>query len=1360
MPLKKPKPRPFVPIATRVTPTELESAVQMSLPSTIAQIPLEEVVESQPEPATRTMAFAPAPTPQDVEAAAEARRKREGEWSWGLWERWKGMVAGLAEGSGLEQATTTAAMVGLPGNVVIPAEIASLKRQGKLEEAQALKAAAESSRDRALNTPYKEQYADIVKGYDEMEADIQHRNRDNPFVLNAVTDVGEVVASLPALIAETFLPKQIKDDETEFGVGKDFGKLFGGAAIGGTGEIIRHPIDSFTARPVMTLTAWFPMLRAGYFAGKSGLRWRKLQKAGEEATQATAQAAASKAVETGYAAQDTHTFLTRWLADGLAQGNPAATALVEDIMLNPRKAEARVKSLVSRAQEQIRKEGIEPTDLPVGEMQPPPAVVTEYTIEAGKLVPETTKLGRLYESSELIAQLTRKADSLNSTLELTRTWLEELGASASEGANVKADLTKANQSYLTAEAQLKQTNKQIADIHKGAEYKPAGGGRTEPRSWMTSNRNYEKILDTIYSEVVELLPEGTDRRQFGLLFNDTMSRRSVQLFKDFKFRKKVADWVAKRAQKNNAIPAGWNMRRKFSKEINKILEDHAKRSGMGGEEFPVITAGDVVVFDRTMLPHLTRRLEKGRSPIDMREVTAEVIGRVGEELATQVYETNLKRGLESEATRLYPPEVVNNPSAYGAEIAEAILVRGETAPQLLKLNPAEVAGGIRANITALANKLLTAGMGQKKGFVIRDIEAKLLKLADDLEQYTAVDEKLGGYYATPNFAGTLGWTLKANESLRSGAWLRKFDRFMRGNITARNIPTHINNWLSNVGMIMMRRGDVGDPVRFTLKPLREYNKFKKGELTDPFLIEMYEAIESTHLLDTDLVDAELGAVMTSFGETPGIGFIKKHTWDKVNRALEHGYKYWGDGALKLEETTHNYKLLNKHYDEMQPGQYIRYQRTPRQKIHLQKTEWGFRDMATGKILSKKELAKITAEGAMEPALGVFMDYGDRPLALQALQTAPILGIASPFFTWSAKAIDIPGVKRGLVSRALEGGLMVETNNKTILARQSAEAGRVSLVRSMLVNGMREELERYKDIAKLWKWIPSGTGQAIIMGLTNPAYYMGMDFTSASWAGPTELLFRGTSSAWVDITYDDEEIEYLFPKNVDWDEMPGYKKEEVEDIKRRRKLWGMHERGELWNASQSLELIGLAGSPILRIVQHLQDTEDKTRQGLYREFRWSEMYKKFGALLIGGTWHRVLDVSMGAMDDYADLSSRNWAISKDNRETEDFIRWAIRRATSKGWNTKNVETRGKKWFSDRKSAWKASLVNPIKTKREKETSEWERLQREGAPPEELKKRAEFISGLAAKESHYNDIIASEMAQMEEKYYRLLNRTQAK
>ena len=38
--------------------------------------------------------------------------------------------------------------------------------------------------------------------------------------------------------------------------------------------------------------------------------------------------------------------------------------------------------------------------------------------------------------------------------------------------------------------------------------------------------------------------------------------------------------------------------------------------------------------------------------------------------------------------------------------------------------------------------------------------------------------------------------------------------------------------------------------------------------------------------------------------------------------------------------------------------------------------------------------------------------------------------------------------------------------------------------------------------------------------------------------------------------------------------------------------------------------------------------------------------------------------------------------------------------------------------------------------------------------------EFISGLAAKESHYNDIIASEMAQMEEKYYRLLNRTQAK
>ena len=1371
------------PIAYSTTPTELETAMAQSLPPEVRQISVAEVKESLPPPKPKKpMSFVPAPTLEQEKKATEERIEREGQLSWsaeGMIMRWVGMLEGITEGTGLKDAMTIMAMEGMPGEPMAPNRIGALRTAGKNKLADELQRESNKAKKSLLNNP--ERYADIEKGYDELEKDVALRNKENGPLWNTISDVGDVVAALPALGYSVFGPSSIRPGESERQKGKEFGKLFSGGFIGGTGYALRHPGKSFTARPILTLTTWLPMVKAGIIKPVKGVRnasqlakLKRLEAAGEGAAMALADSAVSRLPIIDLTAEKIAQ-VKRVIYDGLAQGDKATTMLVEDLIMNPRATKSRVESLVDRLGKLDEKVVVDKDGTKV---RGPKRETVEFRLDdTGTITYDTKRQRRQYEARHLFEKVDKKIKDLVENVKRNKEALEDVFLEQNEinnlekpavmdGVNPTVQWAKIKKQKLNLEERISALRERGASLKKeirkqqiNRKYFEAGkphladladleGVETPRRPVRTANPRFDKIADTMWASLEGSLPAkyGTTKFQFKSYLLQAFSDDSLVLLKSSGFRKVVVDFLVKEAVDSGAKVNKGKMRQEF----NRVLKDAADSAGVKGEMFPNIVVNNKEIFSAERLPEIVASLRDRKwrdilsRKIKPEHLADDVIQRIGGEVAADLQTKGIIAGIESQAKK-YAGETV---APYGENIIKSILLEGEVLPVALRFAPEELVSSILNNKTSIIKRITSEALETDRW--IKHLPEKVDRIVERLKEFEKAPAEYGGGYVAPGFKNVLHWQNIANRTLNDPSGWRSLMRAMKAQLTARNIPTHKNNLQSNAGVMLMRRGTIADPLRFIAQPLKLWRDFKKNKIKDPQTQKMMEAIEATGILDTDLIDAEVGTIRYGVGKLPG--------YKQFNQGLEGLYKNFGDGALKLEETIYNYKKLYKDYATLKDGESIGFWVSPRKKVILEKTAKGFVQYTVGqkrrgrKLLSETELAELTAQGAKEPPLAVYFDYADAPIALQWLKAAPILGIASPFFTWSWKALDFPG-KRGLMSRTLEGGLLVDTNNKTILARQLADATRISLMRSGVINGMREQLSEYKDLGKLFKWMPSSSSQQLVVALTNPAYVLGADFSGASWGGPTELLFRGFTEAYITAAWGEKELEKMYPTDRELEDLSQHSPKEAKEMLQRRSLWSKHMNGELWSASQALDLIGLAGSPILDMVQYIEDTDQP-----YKTFNMKDVYKRFGALMLGGTLHRIADITLARYDNYKDLSTRSWAIREDDRETEDFIRWSIRRVSGMGYTRpKNIFTGGKKYFSQMETRWKASLVHPLSRKVKKMESEMRRLEREGKEKtDEYTNIEEMVDGMLIKVARYESIISFEIGKMKDDFYDLADK----
>lgn len=763
-------------------------------------------------------------------------------------------------------------------------------------------------------------------------------------------------------------------------------------------------------------------------------------------------------------------------------------------------------------------------------------------------------------------------------------------------------------------------------------------------------------------------------------------------------------------------------------------------------------------------------------PEILREVVSEATRQIGVTVAADVTKGRLAAGMVEEIERFGMhnqdlPEVVQN-------IARGVLIEGQAPPQILNRFTAkdiatrldavkervidDVAAARRISRTKAARKVEALISRFNNTFTraspaLKDRFPQAAEAITFLKAQAGVERAQGTYGVTQvaeGFNDAASWYFEAADQARQEVGLLgALGKNMRAGLTAGNLSAHINNFSSNTGIQGLRRGVTPLGVWRQLAQTKWlWEQYRQGKLaSQPRLERLLRGIERSRIMDTDIVDAEF-ATMNDPSFTQA-GWRRKITEPlrKLNAAMLKAYKF-GDSVFKVDEAVRNGQELWTRIDVLGDGKHLDLRTSPRRWVRVRKYGQHFTleergvGQAPGRALPipVERLDQAVANAAGVPGTNLFFNMKDVPNWLLLLRAGHFGGFASPFLTWAWKSLDIPGLKRGLLTEVMTGdaGVYTPTNDPAIWALQARASAAVAVRRALVMNALRAEfLERdERALREVFRWLPSDVGLVLLDEGTNPGYVGFKDWNSANWAGSTEALFRLGTAAFVaanpDMTAD--KLYGFDPETGDWEDdadLAKYPAAHQEDVRKRRALWKKHHTGELWAPADAIQLAGLAGHPLIQLVADVNEAE---RRG--RAVSGADIARNYGVLLMGGLLHRVADVSISAADPYSPLSSRSFAIEEDPEETEEHVRWAVRRITSLGGRTREIERTGRDYFRRLKTAFRASLLKD----KQNRLKAMERAEEDSESMDALSRQVDFLSGIIDDEiddeqDHFDEVV---------------------
>ena len=700
-----------------------------------------------------------------------------------------------------------------------------------------------------------------------------------------------------------------------------------------------------------------------------------------------------------------------------------------------------------------------------------------------------------------------------------------------------------------------------------------------------------------------------------------------------------------------------------------------------------------------------------RDPKLLREVRAEALESVGKVLADSTAQATSVELLNRELSRFRSRDL----GEYATEVAKAVLVDFEHKPLLLSQHkPSDLHRWLDTHTAEVAGKLKVTEDQVRK--LAREINFGYTRPDDVLNQMAlpvnrAAIGELPEHVpvtmsqfppsvtaVTKGLNETLAWQLKAQKAIELTT--TPLDRWMRAykaHLTTLNLSSHKNNFLANLGYRCLQKGI--DPASMMLRLGKAgdvYLRYLQGRLDDPELLAAVRSIDRTGLLDTTLLEGEIGGMGKAglLGDElqrdsrlgrglQGLQDVVRSTKTKAGQAYR-----LGDNLFKLDIALENLGKLKTKVGQLEPGEWLEVLLDDQRIARLTaRTDGGPPDirvrvrggrLSTAQQLESGMLDDVLARAAGKPAQDVFFDYSKVPIALQMLRASGAGGVVSPYLTWAWKALDIPGVKKGLLGNILsgDGGVWVQTNSAAINGMQALEAGTTAMRRSYVVNGLRNAVDQVGDreLRELFKRLGKDAGVVLIDQLTDPGYLDFMRLENTNWAAPTEALFRSGIGAYLALTSGG--IREAFAGSPT-PELEHQADELAEDDPRRevllaqvnrRKLWLKHQTGETWNVDDVLSLVGLSGNPIIEFLGQAKRADESGG-----EAAWRRCFQTGAALLIGATPAAVVDVTMGGFASQSPLlaatSTRKWALDPNSaRQTEPELRWAIRRLTGLGWRT--------------------------------------------------------------------------------------------
>ena len=554
------------------------------------------------------------------------------------------------------------------------------------------------------------------------------------------------------------------------------------------------------------------------------------------------------------------------------------------------------------------------------------------------------------------------------------------------------------------------------------------------------------------------------------------------------------------------------------------------------------------------------------------------------------------------------------------------------------------------------------------------------KLADYLDRFTELDPRKHGVggWAEPLTAESLGWHHQARNALKdlSQNLMQTMARGMKSGLTARNPVSMINNVMSNVGLQMVRTGDPTVAARI-FSDMHEWGSWvKDAESVSPEMQRFHKAVEATGMMDTDLVPQDLGV-----GKGTGISGLLDKVYEKSG--LEKMYRM-GDQMFKLEETKRNWGTINDYFGKLKDGEHIKLELTPRESAILTKKPNGIYEVETtsGKKFNLKEgspeFDKLVAKAASKPAQDLFFDFSDVSGLAKILKSSKVgFSFKSIFYTWLAKAVDIPGLKKGLGARALGAdNLNIVTNSKAILKSQIAEGMMRSARKTIAVQGLTHAMDN-DDLRKAFRFSPADDRNDVVRVLSDPNYIESASFGPWNFAKPSLQLFKLLTTAYY-------RGDSLKDGNEDLSEIKDPK--ERQDTAKRRQLLAMVDSGQLASESDLTDLIGLAGDPISDMWKKMREAQEGGK-----EVTKDDVWQAFGAAMIGGAAKNAAEVALSHGTDEEQMREHTpygKSIHPDMLP-KDQLAWAVRKFTGLGWQGKTVPELLKS-FKGYEMEWNKSL----------------------------------------------------------------------
>jgi len=549
---------------------------------------------------------------------------------------------------------------------------------------------------------------------------------------------------------------------------------------------------------------------------------------------------------------------------------------------------------------------------------------------------------------------------------------------------------------------------------------------------------------------------------------------------------------------------------------------------------------------------------------------------------------------------------------------------------------------LTANLQGRHITTVAQAISEKHGISLEAAKREVRDLRDrKLFGMERVDE-LGGYL-DPTVAKAFD-RIDAAEKFRDNVSsdLSRWSKKLKKNLTVLNVSSGVNNITANVLLQSVSRGV---PMSAIIKELGQtglsYRRFKAGKLDDPGATAMYRALERTGLLDSDMI-----AVETHLYKGESLP-------QRLAKPFEKFYRQ-GDALPKLEEASRVYKKSMSQLDMLKDGESVAFMVDTNKVVPIKRTQTGFE--MKGRALSADELADIVARGSAMAAENKFFNYSDTGALSKKVLAKGESAFVSPFYTWFSKALA--GRRGGLVGNVLLGDF------SPILSTDSTAITRAQLADATLQSGKRAMFTQVGDIEE--RAARDGLRQVVgYKGIEEPTLMTRMkdgaigvtSLQGVNFAAPFILglragfgalsIGRGDTSA--------EKLNSLMRKRQEGESVRSFQRR-----KRRAFLALKQIRGERLSGKNSLELLGLAGGPMLDILRAIEE-DGKNEYGYSRT--GDELFAALGSALIGGTVARGIQTARAAISEKGVFGHLPAGVSLDPARKEELASFMARRMIS-------------------------------------------------------------------------------------------------